>query len=515
MNTMRFLGCVGLLFACCAPLLLAAQHGRVLIHAHNDYEQPMPFYQAYGQQAYTIEADVFATEDGRLLVGHDLEDLQPDRTLESLYIKPIADVFASNGGRAWTASDSRFVLLIDLKTPAASTLSPIVDLIAKHPDVFDEAINPYAVTVVISGDMPPPASFDDFPRFIQFDGRLNTGYTSRQLERVAFISAPFSSYASWNGKGALIGKEKKQVADAIEKAHGMGKKIRFWGTPDGPTAWDTLHKMGVDIINTDQIERCTEFFSGFDIRQTHGQADRRFGDFRLIAHRGGIVDENTAENSLQALEKAILRGYCRVEIDVRMSKDSVFVVHHDRTFLRYYGIDTPVTEMTLPAIRRLKGDRDNRVHRLEEILSKASGRIGVMIDLKIPGNDTVLHGRLLQMLATYDLLADAMMIGTDESTDFYRGKISLSCTRQQLEANRKRSDFNASHYYLFSNDISADDVRWASGHGIAVVGAVNAWRQQGDVLGKGATSIKNLSDAGVRTFQIDSMFDVFFLDEVK
>src|SRR5690606_32542925 len=196
-----------------------------LIHAHNDYEQRVPFYQAYAQQAYTIEADVFVTDNGQLLVGHDEEDLRPHRTLESLYIKPIVDVFSSNGGRAWVDSDNRFVLLIDLKTSAASTLSHVVALIAKYPEVFDETVNPYAVTVVISGDMPASASFDDFPRFIQFDGRLHTAYTPQQLERVAFISASFSSYAHWNGKGALIDREKKQVADAIAKAHEWGKKI--------------------------------------------------------------------------------------------------------------------------------------------------------------------------------------------------------------------------------------------------------------------------------------------------
>ena len=237
---------------------------RVLIHAHNDYHQRVPFYQAYGQQAYTIEADVFAEGD-TLLVGHDREELQPHRTLEALYIRPIVDVFASNGGRAWKGSDRRFALLVDLKTPAATTLQQVVDLVAKHPDVFDETVNPYAVTVVISGDMPAPAEFSDFPRFIEFDGRLGVDYTENQLERVAFVSAPFSSYATWDGKGALTSKDRQRVADAIDQAHGMGKKIRFWGTPDGITAWDTLHKMGVDIINTDQIERCTEFFSNFTV----------------------------------------------------------------------------------------------------------------------------------------------------------------------------------------------------------------------------------------------------------
>ena len=250
--------------ACCWTMpRVEAQQRRVLIHAHNDYQQRVPFYQAYAQQAYTIEADVFAA-DSTLLVGHDWGELQPHRTLDALYIKPIVEVFTSNNGRAWADSDDRFILLVDLKTSAATTLQQVIDLIAAYPNVFDESVNPYAVTVVISGAMPDPATFGDFPHYIQFDGRLGVDYNKDQLERVAFVSAPFSSYSKWNGKGALTDKDKKEVADAIGRAHGLGKKIRFWGTPDGITAWNTLDKIGVDIINTDQIERCTDFFSNFD-----------------------------------------------------------------------------------------------------------------------------------------------------------------------------------------------------------------------------------------------------------
>src|SRR5690606_26004056 len=138
----------------------------------NDYHQRVPFYDAHSQKAYAIEADVFASEDGGVLVGHDLKELHPSRNLETLYIQPIVDVFASNDGRAWVASEDRFVLLIDLKTPAATTLQQVVKLIAKHRDVFDETLNPYAVSVVISGDMPDPRDFAAFPSFISFDGRL-------------------------------------------------------------------------------------------------------------------------------------------------------------------------------------------------------------------------------------------------------------------------------------------------------------------------------------------------------
>src|SRR5690606_16399846 len=140
-----------------------------------------------------------------------------------------------------------------------------------YPEVFDETVNPYAATVVISGAMPDPVSFADFPSFIQFDGRLGVEYTEDQLKRVEFVSAPFSGYTRWNGKGTLIEKDKMQVSAAIEAAHRVGKKFRFWGTPDGVTAWNTLYAMGVDIINTDQIERCAAFFSDFETRRFRGQ----------------------------------------------------------------------------------------------------------------------------------------------------------------------------------------------------------------------------------------------------
>ncbi len=233
-----------------------------------------------------------------------------------------------------------------------------------------------------------------------------------------------------------------------------------------------------------------------------------FGQYKLIAHRGGVVDSVTAENSLQALEKAIERGYDRIEIDVRMSKDSVFLVHHDRNLVRYYDREEQVAELPWSSLRGLQGTLGNRIHALDEILEAARGRIKIMVDLKIPGDDRALHGNLVQLLDRHELLHDAMMIGTSESTDFYRGKIALSCTRQQLEENLKRSDFNPEHYYLFAGKIAAEDVTWAKAHGIRIVGVINAWGFKGeDVLHQGQQAAAALTEAGVTEFQIDSVFD--------
>ena len=69
------------LFVCGA----AAAQQPVLIHSHNDYARRAPFWQAYSQQAYSIEADLFL-HDGQLLVGHEVEDLTLDMSFERLYV---------------------------------------------------------------------------------------------------------------------------------------------------------------------------------------------------------------------------------------------------------------------------------------------------------------------------------------------------------------------------------------------------------------------------------------------
>lgn len=262
--------------------------------------------------------------------------------------------------------------------------------------------------------------------------------------------------------------------------------------------WTNGKKLGNNMIKLSGILVGLVTFGALTVHAQH----------KLIAHRGGVVDSVTAENSLQALEKAIDRGYDRVEIDVRISKDSIFLIHHDRNLARYYGREELVSELPWSSLKELRGTLGNRVHTLEEVLTAARGRIKIMVDMKIPGGDRELHGKLVQLLEKHGLLRDAMMIGSSASTDFYRGKIALSCTRQQLEENLRRSDFKPEHYYLFSGKITAEDVTWAHNHGIRVVGAINAWGFKGDdMMRQGEQAATALIDAGVREFQIDSVFE--------
>lgn len=236
--------------------------------------------------------------------------------------------------------------------------------------------------------------------------------------------------------------------------------------------------------------------------------------FFLIAHRGGIIDSTRAENSLPALTAAIEKGYNMVEVDLRVTKDRELIIQHDPNFRKYFHEDRRVTDMTWEEISRLRSDRGGSgVLKFEEVAKRCSGKIQLMIDNKISGNDTVLFYKLIELLKKYDLYSTAFMIGTSESTEFFTGKIKLSCTRKQLEDNMKRSGYHPTHYYLFGADLTKNDVDWAKQHYITAVGVVNEWRynrlQWTDE--EIAADIQRQKETGLTYFQIDSKYqDKFF-----
>jgi len=235
-----------------------AQYTTLNAHSHNDYENDVPFRLAYDNHFGSIEADIWAI-DGELYVAHNKNEIQPSRTLDSLYIQPVVRIFRQNGGKAWKDHPGTFQLLIDLKTAVQPTLAILIEKLKSFSDVFDPDVNPYAVRIVLSGNRPEPAEFINYPAIIFFDGLLDRKYDEELLKRVPLFSENLRKFTAWNGEGDIIAKEKLRIQGVIDSIHSLNNKIRFWNAPDNPNSWEILMKMGVDYINTDKI---TEF-SGY------------------------------------------------------------------------------------------------------------------------------------------------------------------------------------------------------------------------------------------------------------
>ena len=223
-------------------------------HSHNDYANRVPFWTAYNAHFGSIEADIFAV-NGELIVGHSKSEAKKGRTLDDLYIKPLILRYEQNRNKPWPDYDGELQLLIDLKTPPALTLDLLVAKLKQYPEVFDRSENPYAVQVVITGNMPNPVDFGMYPSFIKFDGRTSITYSPEQLERLAMYSS------TWNmpNSKSLKQVDRIKVEETIRSVHGLNKKMRFWATDDNPEAWKMLMDFGVDFINTDKINELAEF----------------------------------------------------------------------------------------------------------------------------------------------------------------------------------------------------------------------------------------------------------------
>lgn len=224
-------------------------------HSHNDYERKRAFQDAYDQQFGSIEADLFLVND-TLFVAHNMKDIHSRRTFASLYMQPILKQIEKNGGSIYPQEDVPLQLLIDLKTPAEPTLAALVKELEPHRHVLAPK---GTVRIVVSGNVPEPASFEKYPDYIYFDGRPEVTYTPGQLERIGLISQAFDKYSRWNGEGPLPEKDKKRIVQVLGQTHELGKKLRIWATPDNINSWKIMMALGVDYLNTDKVREMGDY----------------------------------------------------------------------------------------------------------------------------------------------------------------------------------------------------------------------------------------------------------------
>ena len=233
-----------------------------MIHSHNDYWRPVPFWTAYSSKLYSYEADIYYV-DGQIYVAHDREDIKPENTLEKLYIEPIVSVYKANEGKPWKDAKHGIQLLVDIKDETDPSMQALSEAFGRYPEVFDRSVNPYGVQIAITGNFPEPEDFDKWPKFMGIDGRLDIDYTPEQFERVVLISESLRDFVKWNGKGTLIPEQEEKLKEVIDRVHKMGRPIRFWSTPECETTYYTFYNLGIDFVNTDQPAVASAFFSNF------------------------------------------------------------------------------------------------------------------------------------------------------------------------------------------------------------------------------------------------------------
>jgi glycerophosphoryl diester phosphodiesterase len=99
---------------------------------------------------------------------------------------------------------------------------------------------------------------------------------------------------------------------------------------------------------------------------------------KIIGHRGarGLAPENTAASIKKALEYNV----DEIEIDVRVTKDNIVVLHHDPKYKTEDGKKIPITELTYKQLKKYKPD----ITTLEEAIRTINKKVPTLIEIK-PG----------------------------------------------------------------------------------------------------------------------------------
>ncbi|MEU9630377.1 phosphatidylinositol-specific phospholipase C/glycerophosphodiester phosphodiesterase family protein [Streptomyces luteogriseus] len=231
-------------------------------HAHNDYEHPRPLLDALDHRFGSVEADIHLV-DGQLLVAHGPEDLDPSRTLESLYLDPLAARVRAHHGSVYRGYRGSLHLLIDIKTEGSSTYLELDRHLRRHRHLFTTyahgRVHRGPVTAVISGDRAARAPMEaQTVRRAFYDGRLTDLGSPAPASFIPLISDNWTLNFTWQGVGAFPDAERRKLRGIVATAHRRGQKVRFWATPDlaGPARealWRELLAAGVDRLNTDDL----------------------------------------------------------------------------------------------------------------------------------------------------------------------------------------------------------------------------------------------------------------------
>lgn len=284
-------------------------------HSHNDYWRPRPLIDAISVGCCSVEADVWLVE-GDLYVGHRLQDLDMNKSLRDMYLKPVLEMLDQHQEHnvpSPTSSErasffhrypnQTLVLLIDFKDAGLEAfhllqqqLQPLKD--KGYLTYYDghERID-RALTVVATGQesvfqpilankthrdiffdaplaslwQPPqaPLSDKDHRTFTMDYGSAMSDGLRPAVESLEPFDATNSYYASvsfrsavgYVWRGHLSPKQMRVIRGQINGAKRKGLKVRYWDTPTWPIAlrnhvWHVLIKEGADILSVDDIRGC-------------------------------------------------------------------------------------------------------------------------------------------------------------------------------------------------------------------------------------------------------------------
>jgi hypothetical protein len=259
----------------------------IACHSHNDYTRRVPLYDALVLGCSSVEADIYLQKDTNgtdvLLVGHKLNALKSDRTLQSLYLDPLMMILENQNrytqfkgsnetnspiGVFDTNVNTTLVLLIDFKSNGMELWPHVVDALEPfrrkgwltHWNNAENKVTLGPISVVGTGNTPFEAvTANATYRDIFFDAPLNDIFNPIYNNTNSYYaSAKMSKAIGTRWFGRFSSKQLYAIKEQIDAAAEKGLTSRYWGIVGWPISWrdhtwNVLVDNGVGMLNVDDL----------------------------------------------------------------------------------------------------------------------------------------------------------------------------------------------------------------------------------------------------------------------
>ena len=235
-----------------------------MAHAHNDYWNEQPLFDALSNGFNFIEVDVHLIRS-ELFVSH-MRPLFIDenKTLKKLYLDPLMAIFNHNQGAIYPNLKAPINIVIDIKSYSEKTYQNLKSILEPYHAMlsyYEEGkFFPGAVTLLLSGNRNVASVLKEDRSYLFIDGKiadLDKGYDPEIMPVIS------TRYAKILGPKILKEKIPKhcqiKLQELVRKTHKEGKLLRLWHSPEDELVWEFLLEQEVDILNTDELEALKAF----------------------------------------------------------------------------------------------------------------------------------------------------------------------------------------------------------------------------------------------------------------
>lgn len=228
-------------------------------YAHNDYRNTRPLFDAVELGFRGVEVDYFLI-DNELRVGHDREETERGRTIETLYLAPLRSYIRTHG-RVLPGANP-FILNIESKQSGNETYEALHELLSRYEDILtivrDGEVTMGPVQVILVGWHPPLALLQTQPtRYVAVQAHYRTlpaNHAEYPGHLLKLISQNYNEKLLLRGDG-LLSKRFRRRLDGMATAASVvpGRLVRVYGVPTNAAVFRALLDAGVDLIGTKDI----------------------------------------------------------------------------------------------------------------------------------------------------------------------------------------------------------------------------------------------------------------------